>query len=156
VPGQRGPDGPQGIQGQQGPQGIEGPEGPRGNIGPRGTQGPQGIVGPPGPVGSNGPAGPRGDGLKILDSYETLEQLNAAHPTGLPGDMYLVGNMIYVWSQNTHSWKSTGILNTDVATGIPVFWVDDNGHLFVASDSPIVNQFRINFTTGHLEFTVTT
>ena len=41
--------------------------------------------------GATGPAGPQGDPMRILAKYDTLAQLEAAHPTGQEGDMYQVG-----------------------------------------------------------------
>ncbi len=52
----------------------------------------------------------------VLGIYATLSALQAAHPTGTPGDAYAVGtassNVIYVWNVDTSAWASIG--------GIPV------------------------------------
>lgn len=75
--------------------------------GPRGTAGPQGAP---------GEQGPPGEGLEILDTYPTLAALQAAHPTGNPGDAYLVGSggnyTLYIWSTSSNAWVSGGSLTS--------------------------------------------
>ena len=106
-PGATGPQGPQGAPGVEGPIGPTGPEGPRGL---QGLQGPQGLQGETGPQGIQGERGEDGVGLNILDSYETYEAFIAAHPTGNPGDAYLVGGYLYVWSSSSSSWNNVGYI----------------------------------------------
>ena len=126
APGPQGPPGPQGIQGPAGPQGLtgltgpkgddgapgqQGAQGPPGEAGPAGLQGPQGAqgdVGPQGPQGIQGVQGADGVGLNILDSYDDYETFIAAHPTGNPGDAYLVDGDLYVWDSSTSSWDNVG------------------------------------------------
>ena len=91
------PVGPEGPTGPQGPQGVAGPEGPQGPIGPAGPQGIQGET---------------GAGLEILDRYATLADLQAAHPTGNPGDAYMVGDHLYIWSVSTSAWIDAGTLSS--------------------------------------------
>lgn len=57
----------------------------------RGEQGLQGIQGIQGPVGAS---------LTIMGSYATLEALQTAHPTGNPGEGYLIGANLYVYGVN--------------------------------------------------------
>ena len=91
------PVGPAGPIGPQGPQGVAGPQGPTGPIGPEGPQGIQGET---------------GAGLEILDRYATLADLQAAHPTGNPGDAYMVGDHLYIWSVSTSAWVDVGTLSS--------------------------------------------
>ena len=121
--GPTGPMGPQGLQGapgEAGPQGIEGPQGLQGipgEIGPTGPQGPQGIQGLMGPIGPMGmpgekgdigPTGPAGTSVTIMGSYDNLEELLKEHATGNIGDSFLVGDNLYVWSDNDQSWQNVG------------------------------------------------
>ena len=50
--------------------------------------------------------------LKILDQYETLALLEAAHPTGKPGDAYAVGAAapydVYIWGVDVQGWVNIG------------------------------------------------
>lgn len=109
--GEVGPRGPQGIQGSRGIQGIQGEQGETGPEGPTGAVGPQGIQGPPGEPGA---PGADGKDLTIRDRYESLYDLEAAHPTGLAGDAYAVGtaekNTIYIWGVDKGAWVEIGDL----------------------------------------------
>ena len=89
-----------------------GPEGPAGPQGPQGAAGPQGPEGPIGPEGPQGIQGETGAGLEILDRYATLADLQAAHPTGDPGDAYIVGDHLYIWSVSTSAWVDAGTLSS--------------------------------------------
>lgn len=114
--------GPQGIPGEKGADGEPGPEGPRGEPGPQGPIGPPGELGPEGPPGADGVPGPQGEtgpkgepgepgtGITILGSYDTYEELIAAHPAGSPGDSYLIGGDLYVWSVTKSAWVNVGTI----------------------------------------------
>ena len=109
-----GKTGPQGPQGEPGPAGERGPEGPQGEPGPAGEAGPRGPQGEPGPAGPKGDPGADGTSFKVLGRYETLAELEAAHPTGTEGDAYAVGsadsNAIYLWDTDKNAWISVGSL----------------------------------------------
>ena len=100
-----GPMGPTGPKGKQGPQGIQGPIGPQGIQGIPGPEGPRGIQGPEGP---RGPEGPAGTGVTILGSFNSVEELRAAYPTGEKGDAYLISGNLYVWSETNSDWENVG------------------------------------------------
>lgn len=115
----RGEQGIQGIQGEQGIQGIQGPQGIQGEIGPEGPQGIQGIQGEEGPQGPQGIQGIQGiqgergqDGTSVTFKgyYDTLEELQAAHPTGSAGDAYIVGDSLYVWDETDAQWTEIGVI----------------------------------------------
>lgn len=114
IQGPAGPQGPQGIQGSVGPQGPQGIQGPQGLTGETGPQGPTGATGPTGPQGPKGEPGKDGTSFDVKGIYESLSALQAAHPTGTPGDAYAVGtsasNEIYIWDVDSASWKSVGSL----------------------------------------------
>lgn len=77
------------------------------------VKGPKGNTGAQGPQGVQGPAG---NGLEILDIYPDLASLQAAHPTGSPGDAYLVGSggsyTLYIWSASASAWSDGGSLTS--------------------------------------------
>lgn len=77
------------------------------------VRGPRGATGSQGPRGEQGPAG---NGLEILDIYPTLEALQSAHPTGTPGDAYLIGSdrnyTLYIWSASASAWSDGGSLTS--------------------------------------------
>ena len=91
--------------------GPTGPTGATGNIGPTGPTGPGGELGPTGPA---GPKGADGTGVTILGSYESEEALKQAHPTGNPGDAYLIQGDLYVWSDTTSDWDNVGTIQGPV------------------------------------------
>lgn len=47
--------------------------------------------------------------LIVLAYYETVEELQAAHPTGEEGDCYKVGDDLYLWGES-NSWVNIGSL----------------------------------------------
>lgn len=59
-------------------------------------------------IGPTGPTGPKGTGLNIQGTYNTKEELIKEHPTGVDGDCYIVGGMLYTWDSNNNSWTSAG------------------------------------------------
>lgn len=122
--GNAGPTGPKGEQGLQGPKGDQGdkgdigpagPKGDRGNIGPQGLQGPQGergLQGPKGEKGEKGDPGEDGTSFTVLGMYNSMEALQAAHPTGSVGDAWSVGtpekNAVYLWDTMALTWANIG------------------------------------------------
>lgn len=55
-----------------------------------------------------GPKGEDGTSISILGSYESLEELQEAHPTGNVGDGYLVQGDLYIWSETQNNWSNVG------------------------------------------------
>ena len=80
------------------------------------------VRGNEGPQGPEGPEGPQGKGLEILGVYATLVDLQTAHPTGDPGDIYLVGSggsfTMYVWDEDTSDWVDGGPISTPVPSSV--------------------------------------
>ena len=56
----------------------------------------------------SGRDGEDGRSVTILGSYNTLAELQAAHPTGSIGDGYIVGDDLYVW--NGSAWTNVGAI----------------------------------------------
>ena len=52
--------------------------------------------------------GKDGTSISILGSYESLEELQEAHPTGNDGDGYLIQGDLYVWSETQSNWRNVG------------------------------------------------
>lgn len=59
-------------------------------------------------TGMNGIDGVDGVGVTILGSYNTLEELQTAHPIGNAGDAYIIGGNLYVWSVDNAQWEDVG------------------------------------------------
>lgn len=112
IKGEKGDTGDKGVKGDTGAKGSKGDKGETGATGQQGEQGPKGDTGDTGATGDTGPAGAKGDtgatgiGTTIKGSYNTYQELIAAHPTGDDGDSYLVNGSLYVWLNN--AWENVG------------------------------------------------
>jgi hypothetical protein len=128
---QPGPAGPQGPAGEPGPKGDPGDPGAPGDPGESAYQsavdegyvgtldewlaslrGKPGVDGPAGPEGPEGPAGKDGKSIEIKGYFDTVAELEAAHPVGQPGDSYLIGQPahIYSWNTDTLAWADGGVI----------------------------------------------
>lgn len=63
-----------------------------------------------GQIGPTGPTGPTGTGIQIDGDYDSEEELESSHPTGTPGEAYLVNGVLYVWSSTSNSWVNAGAI----------------------------------------------
>ena len=104
--GDTGDKGDTGEKGSKGDKGETGATGEKGETGPKGDTGDTGPVGPAGQTGQKGDTGATGIGTTIKGSYNTYQELIAAHPTGNDGDSYLVNGSLYVWLNN--NWDNVG------------------------------------------------
>lgn len=59
-------------------------------------------------TGLNGSNGQDGTSVTILGSYDTLAELQTAHPTGNAGDAYIIGGNLYVWAIDDAEWENVG------------------------------------------------
>lgn len=61
-----------------------------------------------------GEKGETGQGINILGEYDTLSDLQTAHPTGNPGNAYMVGTTnpkdLYIWDVDNSRWANQGAL----------------------------------------------
>lgn len=55
-------------------------------------------------IGPTGPRGMPGTSINIKGSFNTLDELKMAHPTGVMGDTYLVNGDLYYWNEDSMSW----------------------------------------------------
>lgn len=68
--------------------------------------------------GADGKDGKDGKSFNILGSYDTEEELIAAHPTGQVGDAYIVAGDLYVWDEEQSEWHNSGQIKGDTGRGI--------------------------------------
>lgn len=52
--------------------------------------------------------GSDGTSVNILGSYNSIEELKVAHPTGNVGDAYIVQGNMYVWCVDDNDWQNVG------------------------------------------------
>ena len=114
--GDTGDKGETGAKGDKGDKGETGATGEKGDTGPKGDTGNTGATGDTGPAGATGDTGATGTATTIKGSYNTYQELIAAHPTGNQGDSYIVNGFLYVW--NGTAWENVGNIKGDTgATG---------------------------------------
>ena len=89
----------------QGPKGQKGDQGEPGKEGLQGRPGPQGPQGPEGPAGPEGPEGPMGASIRILGTYDSVEEIPAINH--LSGDAYVIQGKVFVW--DTSKWVDVGL-----------------------------------------------
>jgi hypothetical protein len=120
---------------------INGPTGPAGNPGatPVVSVGPNGnfiVNGNEVNVSSKGPTGPAGPTGTFVGGYTNPAQLQAEHPTGRPGEFYLVNKRAFGFDPITNSWRDIGPLGgptgpagpTEGAGAMPPIAVGPNGN----------------------------
>lgn len=54
--------------------------------------------------------GPSGTSVTILGSFNNYDELKKDHPTGVAGNSYLVGDNLYVWSDDAKDWIDVGLI----------------------------------------------
>ena len=114
--GDTGDKGETGAKGDKGDKGETGATGQKGETGPKGDTGDTGATGDTGPAGETGDTGATGTATTIKGSYNTYQELIAAHPTGNQGDSYIVNGSLYVWDGT--AWENVGNIKGDTgATG---------------------------------------
>lgn len=94
-----------------------------------------------------------GGGAKLKGYYDTVAELEAAHPTGEAGDAYLVGNPshIYTWLVDDQEWHDGGTF-----TAVP--GPDGVGILSIekTATAGLVDTYTVTYTDGDTDtFTVT-
>ena len=90
-----------------------------------GLPGGQGLPGLPGRDGADGA------GVNLKGSFDTISELEATHPTGTPGDAFLVGGYLVVWDDENDEWFNTGqnIQGPRGYPGVPVMLRVENNVL---------------------------
>lgn len=100
-----------------------------------------------------GDKGDTGQGINVLGEYATLADLEAAHPTGNPGNAYMVGTTnpkdLYIWDVVNNQWSNEGALqgvkgDTGDAATITVGSVSA-GSVMSVTNSGTVNNAILDF-----------
>ena len=92
-----------------------------------------------------GEKGDPGTGINLLGSYDTYEELVAAHPSGnTVGDCYTVDGVLYVWDGS--SWKSAGNIKGEPGEpGAKVYlhikYSNDGGATFTANNGETPGKY---------------
>jgi hypothetical protein len=90
--------------------------------------------------------GSDGTSVNILGSYNTLDELIAAHPTGNVGDAYIVQGNMYVWCIDSNTWDNVGNIQgptgpSGTSSYLHIRYSDD-GTTFTANDGKDIGKYR--------------
>ena len=93
-------------------------------------------------TGLNGSDGVDGTSVNILGSYNTLAELQAAHPTGNSGDAYIIDGDLYVWAVDDNQWENVG--NIQGPAGVDG---QDAKNIILTGDSQVFKVSKTNVVT---------
>lgn len=104
------------------------------------------------PVCISGREGRDGTSVTILGSYNSLAELQAAHPSGNVGDGYIVTGDLYVW--NGTAWENVGTIQgpagTNGANGyVHIAWANSADGSVDFSTSTAVNKSYVGMYTDN-------
>lgn len=108
-------------------------------------------------TGLNGTNGVDGTGVTILGSYDTVSALQTAHPTGNPGDAYIIGGRLYVWAVDDAQWEDVGQIQGPAgADGVSAKWItlSSSSQVFKVSNTGIVTPTSITVTATAINTSV--
>lgn len=106
-------------------------------------------------TGINGRDGVDGTGVTILGSYDTLSALQAAHPTGNPGDAYIIGAYLYVWAVDDAEWENVGRIQGPAGKDAKSIVLTGNAQVFKVSKTNVYTPSTISVTATPINTTIT-
>lgn len=109
-------------------------------------------------TGINGLNGTDGTSVNILGTYNTLEELQTAHPTGNAGDAYIIGGNLYVWSVENAQWENVGNIQGPAGTDgrdAKSIVLSGDSQVFKVNQSNIVTPSTIKVTAQIFNTTAT-
>lgn len=92
--------------------------------------------------------GQDGTSVNILGSYDTIADLEAEHPTGSPGDGYIVGGDLYVWSANTLAWTNVGQIQGPNGKDAIYVYITSDASTMVSREETALVTFTACVSTG--------
>lgn len=109
-------------------------------------------------AGLNGSNGQDGTGVTILGSYNTLAELQAAHPTGNAGDAYIIDGNLYVWAVDDSQWENVGNIQGPAGKdgqNAKSIILNGESQVFKVSKTNVVTPSTIKVTAYTFNTTVT-
>lgn len=106
-------------------------------------------------TGLNGKDGADGTGVTILGSYDTLSALQAAHPTGNPGDAYIIGAYLYVWAVDDAEWENVGRIQGPAGKDAKSIVLTGNAQVFKVGKTNVYTPSTISVTATPINTTIT-
>ena len=109
-------------------------------------------------TGINGTNGKDGTSITILGTYESLDDLKTAHPTGNAGDSYIIQGRLWVWAVDDLEWEDVGnIQGTPGKDGqdAKAIFLNANTQVFKVSKSGVVSPTTIKVTAQPVNTSIT-
>lgn len=109
-------------------------------------------------TGINGLNGVDGTSVNILGTYNTLEELQIAHPTGNAGDAYIIGGNLYVWAIDDSQWENVGNIQGPAGKDgkdAKSIVLSGDSQVFKISKSNVVSPSIIKVTAQPFNTTIT-
>ena len=106
----------------------------------------------------SGVNGVDGTSVTILGSYDTLADLQAAHPTGDAGDGYIIDGDLYVWSVDDTQWKNVGTIQGPEGKpgeNAKSIILNAAAQVFKVNKSNVISPATISVTAQEINTTVT-
>lgn len=101
-----------------------------------------------------GKDGSDGTSVNILGSYNSLSELQAAHPTGNSGDAYIINGNLYVWSTDDSMWVNVGNIQGPAGESAKNITLNGDSQVFKVSKTNIISPSTIFVTAQETNITV--
>lgn len=98
--------------------------------------------------------GTDGTSVTILGSYDTLEELQTAHPTGSEEGAYIVAGDLYVWDADNSTWKNVGKIQGPQGESAKSIILNADAQVFRVSKTNTISPTTINVTAQTVNTTI--
>ena len=98
-----------------------------------------------------------GTSVTILGSYNTLAELQEAHPIGNAGDAYIIGGNLYVWAVDDNQWENVGNIQGpkgDAGENAKSIILNAVAQVFKVNESNAISPATISVTAQEINTTV--
>lgn len=109
-------------------------------------------------TGIDGTSGKDGTSVTILGTFESLEALKTAHPTGNPGDSYIIQGNLWVWAIDDEEWENVGnIQGTPGKDGqdAKAIFLNASTQIFKVSNSGVISPSEIKVSAQPVNTSIT-
>ena len=103
---------------------------------------------------TTGTNGVDGVGVTILGSYNTLADLQSAHPTGNAGDAYIIDTDLYVWSVDNSVWENVGRIQGPKGEDAKSIILTGNAQVFKVNKTNTYTPSTISVTATPINTTI--
>lgn len=96
-----------------------------------------------------------GTSVNILGSYNTLEELQTAHPTGNAGDAYIINGNLYVWEVDDAEWGNVGNIQGPAGKDAKSIVLSGSSQVFKVNKTNVITPTTITITAQALNTNIT-